>query len=381
MIGADRNDDGWIVDGNGNIIDPEHPRAGEVKIDGVRFLPLSSAPAAEPPKWAVPGMIVSNAYNHLYGDEGIGKSAWAIHVAAEVTRTGRRVVWIATEEDITTMTRARLELAGADCSLLTVLAEDDDDFEQTTTTPGVIAEYAKNVADSEHPVALVVVDSINDLAPRMETGAVIQMLTAWNRASRAGGFATLGIAHTNADTSGSVRAAMGFSREYAKKARSVLLAVAQGESDLAVGVVKNNLLPRNQPALRYCLEPRLVDALGVKIPVAEYRGKYAVTVADLHADKIGDESTQPMSEADREEVNDDALTLLAALVGESTGLTREAAMKAAGLTDDKLKRAVRSLRKAGYVEQGVRQHDENGRLQPTRYIATEAGRNANSPGV
>lgn len=218
------------------------------------------------------GRFPANSLVIAAGRAGLGKSQFAVWMAAQITRgdlpgilygTPRTVVYAAAEDSWAMTIAPRLVAAGADLDMVfRIDVTDDGDPHATLTLPSDTSLLERGL--TERSVALVVLDpllsmidhGINDYRAR-EVRQALEPLV--NVADRTGAL-MLGLAHFNKSTgsdpltliSGSgafgqlVRAAVGFARD-------------DEDGTLILSQIKNNLGREDLPSLTYAIEPATVD--------------------------------------------------------------------------------------------------------------------------
>jgi protein tyrosine phosphatase (PTP) superfamily phosphohydrolase (DUF442 family) len=207
------------------------------------LLPVSAV-TSRPVVWLWEGRVPVGGLTILAGREGIGKSLWAVWLAAAVStgRLGVRpapVVYWAVEDDPSRTIRPRLEAAGADLDRVFLVAA-------SLSLPEGMAALAEACTDIRP--ALVVCDP---LLSRLASGLdahrdqdVRQALEPLVRWAQEADTAVLGIAHVNksqAYGSDVLSTVMG-SRAFVAVARSVLWMTAEADTRL-LAHVKCNLGP------------------------------------------------------------------------------------------------------------------------------------------
>jgi RecA-family ATPase len=218
---------------------------------------------SQPVSWLLaPNYLVAGRINLLVGEEGCGKSAWAIRAIATVT-TGkpwgpftiagdaRDAVIIATEDGWQDTVRPRLEAAGADLSKVHVFSVSDDG-EGVPTFP---SDMERLRASGVRP-ALVVVDSWVDT---VQGGLMLKdpqnarkALVPWKEYAAMTGAAVVLVAHTNRIATGNARDTYGLSGALRQAVRSAIYAMRDAETgDLLVGPEKSNTGKTDVPAQRF----------------------------------------------------------------------------------------------------------------------------------
>jgi len=212
------------------------------------WIRASDAPPSKPVDWLIPNRLARGHVTYLYGEEGIGKSTYWVHLVAYLTRLGYIVVIIITEDGWEDTSRPRLEAANAnlDNILIFNVAEDDDDFEMGIPGPNFLLEQQLP------PVALTVIDGLAD-ATTVINGALPKsvewrpVLNAWKRFAKKTNSAVVALGHTNRDTLNGTRGAVGLSGQIRQVIRLNLLAQRTEDGHLAIGVEKANICRSDQP--------------------------------------------------------------------------------------------------------------------------------------
>lgn len=207
---------------------------------------------ASQPRWLARGRLQRGATNLLVGDEGLGKSLLWVWITAAVS-TGKPVpefgiparnrghVLIAaiTEDDWCSTVRPRLEVAGADLSMISVICIDDDG----SGAPAYPRDLDLIRTAVPKP-ALVVVDAWLDTVPGSynvkDPHDARLALHPWRELAVTTDAAVLLLTHTNRQSSASVRERYGITGELRKKARCTLYAQSDDENRLLVGPEKMN---------------------------------------------------------------------------------------------------------------------------------------------
>lgn len=237
-------------DHNGRPLSDQQPPQPDIP-DMPRLWRATDLRPAEQPRWLAKGRLPKSAISLCVGDEGIGKSLLWVWVAAAVT-TGRalpefgipatapgHVIVAITEDDWCSTVRPRLEVAGADLSMISVVCTEDDG-----AGAPIFPRDLFLIIEAEPPPVLIVVDAWLDTVP---TGLSVrdpqharQALHPWREAASSTGAAVLLVCHTNRSASSSPRDRYGATGELRKKARMTLFAQADDEGRLIVGPEKMN---------------------------------------------------------------------------------------------------------------------------------------------
>lgn len=207
--------------------------------------------AATQPRWLAKSRLPRAAVSLLVGDEGIGKSLFWVYVAAAVTtgkpllefgvpaRDPAHVIVVVTEDDWATTVLPRLEVAGADLSMVRVICAEDDG----SGAP----EFPRDlhlIAQADPAPALVVVDAWLDTVPSRlvvkDPQQARQALHPWKDLATTTDAAVLLLTHTNRVSSAAIRDKYGATGELRKKARMTLFAQRDDDGNLVIGPDKAN---------------------------------------------------------------------------------------------------------------------------------------------
>jgi AAA domain len=308
------------------------------------------------------------------GRAGLGKSQFAVWMAAQITRgvllgchygTPRSVVYCATEDSWEMTIVPRLMAAGADLDrVFHVRAVDDGDPHARLTLPEDTRLLEAGIG--EHDVALVVLDpllslldhEINDYRAREVRHALEPVVAVADRTH----CLFLGLAHftkaTGSDplmlVSGSgafgqlIRAGVGFARDEE----------ADGEA-LVLSQIKNNLGREDLPSLKYEIQPASIETPEGTSYVSKFRftGEESErSVRDLLRGEVPDGRTE------RDEAAEWLTAYLTVRGGEAPRRDLLKDAKAEGFSEATLKRA---MRKAGVeAERSGFQGGSTWKLQP-----------------
>lgn len=216
---------------------------------------LWSADELKPAKsveWLAANRIPRAAVCLLVGDEGIGKSLfWILLVAAITTgnavpelgipaREPEYVIVVLTEDDWQTVARPRLEVAGADLSMIKVMCSEDDG----SGSP-VFPRDVALITDSGIRPAILVIDAWLDtvstnLQVRDSQQARVALHPFKDMATKTGA-TVMPLVHTNRLDTANARDKYGATAELRKKARMTLYALENEDGRLVVGPEKANL--------------------------------------------------------------------------------------------------------------------------------------------
>lgn len=331
--------------------------ASKIKIRPVRWL-WDTTPDDAPP--TSHGRIPMYSLAIAAGGPGLGKSQWAVWMAAQVTRgtlpgalygKPRSVIYAATEDSWTYTIAPRLVAAGADMDLIFRIDVQDDGRPHARLALPVDTALLGKAAE-EYGVALLVADpllsmidkSINDYRAAEVREALEPLVAAADKH----GFTILGLAHfTKAGGSDPVSRIAG-SGAFGQLIRS-LVAFAHQEDDTQDGgefvmsLEKNNLGRLGLPSFAYTIQPVTVDTDEGPSYVSRFAlgGHSTTSVRDaLRVDGLPGGS--------RSELNEATAWLKdylehPARAGEATPKDVEKASREAGLTPNALRDAKRRL--------------------------------------
>lgn len=227
-------------------------QAGRTAADGASRLWAADdlRPAAQP-RWLAKNRLPRGAVSLLVGDEGIGKSLFWVYLAAAVTtgkplfefdvprRDPAQVFVAVTEDDWSTTVRPRLEVAGADLSMVRVICADEDG----SGAP----EFPRDlglIANADPAPALVVVDAwLDTVSSKLQVKdpqQARQALHPWKDVATTTDAAVLLLTHTNRVASANTRDKYGATGELRKKARMALFAQRDDDGNLVIGPDKAN---------------------------------------------------------------------------------------------------------------------------------------------
>lgn len=262
---------------------------------------------AEQPRWLAKGRLPRAAISLLVGDEGIGKSLLWVWIVAAITRglalpefgiparAPAHVIVVATEDDWSTTVRPRLEVAGADLALVSVICTEDDG-----SGAPLFPRDLYLIVDADPPPALIVVDAWLDTVPSnlsvKDPQQARRALHPWKEVATATDAAVMLLTHTNRVDSGNARDKYGATGELRKKARMTLFAQRDEDDNLTVGPEKANTTAP-VPASVFTIDgiqhfDATEDHDGT-VPLLRYIGDSDRTarehIADNHAGEHGDE--------------------------------------------------------------------------------------------
>ncbi len=306
------------------------------------------------PSWLTKGRLPRGAVSLIIGEEGIGKSLLWVWLAAIIT-TGReirgfgipardpaRVIIAAiTEDDWPSTVRPRLEVAGADLSMIDVVCA-----EQDGSGAAVFPRDIQLLRDADPKPALIVVDAWLDTVPpslRVKDPQDARVaLHPWKElATVTGGAAVMLICHTNRVATANARDRYGATAELRKKARMSLYCQTDEAGRLIVGPEKANGVTTAAASLF------TIEAVPLFQPTAEHDGTVPRLIYAGESDQTAREHLAESFAADRDTTDGaDAVSWLATYlaVGPRWADDIYTAAEAAGhRSKDKLKRAKRRL--------------------------------------
>ena len=304
------------------------------------------------PSWLARQRLPRSAVTILVGDEGIGKSLLWVWVVAAVT-TGRElpefgipvrrpeVVYIVVTEDEWSYTvRPRLEVAGADLSMIRVLCAEKDG----SGSP-IFPRDMPLIIGSDPAPGLVIVDAFLDTVSgnlsMKDPQQARQALHPWKEAATITGASIMLLTHTNRVNSKSARDRYGITGELRKKARMTLYAQQDEEGALVVGPEKSNIVGR-VAASRFMIEaishfPPTLDHDGT-VPLLRHVGDSDMSAGE-HIEATYD-AEHGTGQEDRDEAVEWLVDYLASNGGEaSAGETLKAATREMGIAKTTLTRA------------------------------------------
>jgi hypothetical protein len=279
---------------------PDDPETGDDEPEDSRLPRLWQATDLVPatkPRWLARGRIPRGATTILVGEEGIGKSLLWVWITAAVTtgralpgfglpeRSPEKVVIVITEDDWSFQVRPRLELAGADLSMIQVICTDQDGSGSPVFPIDI---YLLN----DTAAALVVVDAWLDTVPSSlnvrDPQHARQALHPWKDVATRTGAAIMLLTHTNRVASSSPRDKYAATIELRKKARMTLYAQQDEDGLLVVGPEKSNmtgLIAASQFRVAASQVFEADDDGDGTVPYLEYVGESTMTARDLVSEK------------------------------------------------------------------------------------------------
>lgn len=306
------------------------------------------------PTWLAAGRIPRSAVTILVGDEGIGKSLlWVWAIAAVTTgqalpefgipeRDAGRVLLVLTEDEWSSTVRPRLEVAGADLTMIDVIATEADG----SGSPIFPRDMHLVVTATPAP-ALVIVDAFLDTVTAgltmKDPQQARQALHPWKEAATVTGAAVMLLTHTNRVDSKNARDRYGITGELRKKARMTLYAQQDEDGNLVVGPEKSNIVGK-VAASKFTIRPEQffpasVDHDGT-VPKLVYLGESDLTAAEHLRESWDDEHGDPAG--DRTEAEQWLEDFLAEQ-GKTSSKDVKAGAKKVGIAERTLKRASKFL--------------------------------------
>jgi hypothetical protein len=268
---------------------------------------------SEPVTWLLaPGYLAAGKVNLLVGDEGIGKSLFAIRAMASIS-TGKPwgpftiasdpsdVILIATEDGWSDTIRPRLELADADLDHIHVFSEGTDGTGIPTFPADMdrLREQSTLITPS-----LVVVDAWIDTVPGglevKDTQKARRAVAPWKAYAAETNSAVLLVAHTNRGEHQNLRNTYGLSVALRQVARSTIYAAEDPDTHaLVVGPEKSNLGGKVS-AERFQRTPVPVFEESASsdgtVPRLDYLGNDGRTINEVVADHHSEEHREKMTD-------------------------------------------------------------------------------------
>ncbi|MBZ4508371.1 AAA family ATPase, partial [Mycobacterium avium subsp. hominissuis] len=241
-----------MSEGSATIDAPTPDEQPEVPVaDGMRLWRATDLQPATQPRWLARNRIPSAAVSLLIGDEGIGKSLLWVWIIYYVT-TGKacpefgiparkpgNVILVVTEDDWQTTVLPRLEVAGVDLAMVSVICAERDG-----SGAPVFPRDLPLIRNADPAPALVAVDAWLDTVPSQlsvrDPQQARQALHPWKEVATTTGAAVLLLCHTNRVATANARDKYGATGELRKKARMTLFAQTDDDGHLVVGPEKAN---------------------------------------------------------------------------------------------------------------------------------------------
>ncbi len=284
MLPAEDAIDALVSEGHNETAARKAVEAAEPRTDAtgrqVSLVPFSKIEAKRT-DWVWTGRVPRGMLSEVIGQEGEGKSALVLSLAAALTRGTLdgdykdqpcRVALLTTEDDPQRTLRPRLEAAGADLEQVFMVKMKRDGTDHGITFPDDAQAVAR--ALGEAGVKLAIVDPLAGcLDPSVNTWKdtdVRRALTPLLLAAQEHDFAVLGVRHTNKRTNATAREKAMGSVGFLQVVRSALLLGASPDADgLVLAHFKCNV-GKTMPSLRVKLDPRqvLVEGRPDSYPVA-----------------------------------------------------------------------------------------------------------------
>lgn len=261
-------------------------------------------------RWLEGGTVPLDAITLLAGREGLGKSTWALDLAARVSRGhshgefwGRRkgVLIISTEDDWPSQTLPRLIAAESDLARVwkaTDVVEHSGDPDEGAMYLGAVDLSIDLVRleelIKEHDVGLVILDPLTSRLGRQtdthKDSSVRIVLERLSRLAQKTGCAVLGVIHLNKSQSDDLANQVMGSRAFAAVTRSLLVVLRDPEDDEArlIGVAKSNVADDNKPAKRFRIESTTLeiqsrDGLAITTTRVVEDGDSGLTIREANA--------------------------------------------------------------------------------------------------
>lgn len=310
------------------------------------FLPASLV-AAERVDWLVDCWIPRRSLTLLAGREGLGKSTIAVDLAAQATRgelgnpAPMRVLYLSTEDSRSMTVRPRLEAAGADLDMVGFLDVSHDGYTGALSLPHDFDQLADLI--NAEGIGLVILDAAKSAMSSVindhRDDDVRRFLEPMSRIADELDCVFLAVVHfgkrTGTDTGSLILGSIAWSQV----ARSVL-SVARDDEDgtLVVTNTKGNLAPRTlSREARITSEPVSLDD-GSTTPVGRI-----VWGEETTRDARDFLSPRDDDGDDRSEVESIVLDYLESKGGSAPAGEVLKATRAAGLSDNAVKKARRKI--------------------------------------
>lgn len=216
-------------------------------------------------RWLWQDRIPLGELSIIAGREGLGKSTFALHLVAQLTRgalagefyrTPRTVLIVATEDSWANVIVPRLMAADANLDMvLRVEVESDTGFAQAPSFPGDLIPLGELI--EQHDPAMVLFDPLmSRLSAKLDShkdGEVRQALEPLTALAQQHEASLVGLMHFNkSSTDDPMNALMG-SRAFSAVARSVTVVIRHPDDPerRVFGTPKNNLGPDTLPPIGY----------------------------------------------------------------------------------------------------------------------------------
>ncbi|MGO9097890.1 MAG: AAA family ATPase [Mycobacterium sp.] len=307
-------------------------------------------PAAQP-RWLAKNRIPHAAVSLIIGEEGIGKSLLWVWLAAAITTgqqlpgfglparaPGRVLIAAVTEDDWCSVVRPRLEVAGADLSMIDVICTDDDG----SGSP-VFPRDMHLISQADPKPAAVIVDAWLDTVPGglsvRDPQQARQALHPWKEVATLTDAAVVLICHTNRVDTPNARDRYGATAALRQKARMTLYCQTDDDGRLVVGPEKANGTA-TVPAALFTIKPVQkfdpTDDHDGAVPLLTYAGDSDQTAREHLADNHA---------ADHDPAKSDAVGWLATYLAAGPRWAADAhtAREEAGFSEKTVKTAKRKL--------------------------------------
>ncbi len=255
--------------------------------------------SGERPRWLAKDRLPRASVTLLIGDEGIGKSLlWGWIIAAVTTgkplpefgipeRDPGHVVIVITEDDWTTTVQPRLEVAGVDLAMVSVVCTEEDG-----SGAPVFPRDLPLIREADPAPALIVVDAWLDTVPPglsvRDPQQARQALHPLKEIATVTDAAVMLLCHTNRISTANARDKYGATGELRKKARMTLFAQADDDGCLVVGPEKSNMTRSGVAASKFTIGEvqhfNPTDDCDGKIPLLSYAGESERTAREHLAD-------------------------------------------------------------------------------------------------
>lgn len=198
---------------------------------------------ATPSRWLIDGLLPIGGVTALVGDEGIGKGLYWVHLIARLAAQGHRTLVIAGEDDYGSAVRPRLDIAGADPSMVDIVVRDTETLTGVPYLPTNTAQVRQIIEDQDIDFLVIdpwvsVVPSQLSLKDTQQARGALDPLVLLAKQTET---CILTVVHTNR-SGGSTRDRVGLTAALRQAARVLLLAIEDpsDETQLIVGVDKAN---------------------------------------------------------------------------------------------------------------------------------------------